>query len=85
VAGSHKKSKSYLTGNPNSSATNEMLYREQHSNLNLYHQVPQHFHPVQLVGQPGINLSNTLENSFVQSQTAAVNRSYERLLGDTID
>jgi hypothetical protein len=53
--------------------------------LNLYHQVPQHFHPVQLVGQPGINLSNTLENSFVQSQTAAVNRSYERLLGDTID
>ena len=37
-----------------------------------------------MIGIPpgGSNLSQTLENSFVQS---AVNRSYERLLGETIE
>ncbi len=43
--------------------------------------MPQSYHQL-MIGIPAGNLSNTLENSFIQS---AVNRSYERLLGDSID
>ncbi len=44
--------------------------------------LPGNYPNLMLMGSATANLSSTLENSFIQT---AANKSYERLLGETID
>lgn len=79
--GSHKKSKSYLNSN-----MTDAVFRDQ-SNMvmaaasNQYH-TGVNYPPMMMMGSSHMVAPGTLENSFVQS---GVNKSYERLMGETID